>query len=135
MQRLDNLFLTVGLVFFLTSCSQSSDLEYDSSEDSYLSEEESDGDSEVDEVFEDGTYSASVDYYNPETGYTSTYSLDIEVVDNEVTTIYFPNDGYLDDDHIWPSELDASGYVVIDGEDGKTYAVQILKFIFIGLRS
>jgi len=126
MQRLDNLFLIVGLVFFLTSCSQSNDLVSDSNDDSYFYEEESDSDSEVDEGFEDGTYSASVDYYNPETGYSSTYSLEVEVVDNEVTTIYFPNDGYLDDDHIWPSELDASGYVVIDGEDGKTYEVQIL---------
>jgi hypothetical protein len=30
-------------------------------------------------VVEDGTYSATVDYYNPETGYSQTYSLDVEV--------------------------------------------------------
>ena len=45
--------------------------------------------------FEDGTYSATVDYYNPTTGYSATYSLTVEVFNNQVTTIYFPNDGYL----------------------------------------
>ena len=74
---------------------------------------------------EDGTYTATVDYYNPSTGYSATYTSDVEVEGGEVTVIYFPNDGYLDDDHIYPSELDDSGYVSIDGEEGKTYDVQI----------
>jgi len=74
---------------------------------------------------EDGTYTAIVDYYNPATDYSATYTLDVEVESGEVTVIYFPNDGYLDDDHIYPSELDDGGYVSIDGEEGKTYDVQI----------
>lgn len=80
---------------------------------------------EDNEGFENGTYSASVEYYNPETGYSTTYTLDVEVEENQVTLIYFPNDGYLDDDHIWPDELDEDGFVSIDGEEGKTYDVQI----------
>ena len=91
--------------------------EYEESSD-YYEEEEKEG-------FEDGTYSATVDYYNPETGYSATYTLDVEVEDNQVTIIYFPNDGYLDDDHIWPDELDADGFVSIEGEEGRTYDVQI----------
>lgn len=75
--------------------------------------------------FEDGSYSATVDYYNPSTGYSATYSLTVEVYNNQVTTIYFPNDGYLDEDHIWPDELDENGFVSIEGEDGKTYDIQI----------
>jgi hypothetical protein len=75
--------------------------------------------------FEDGSYSATVDYYNPSTGYSATYSLTVEVYNNQVTTIYFPNDGYLDEDHIWPDELDENGFVSIEGEDGKTYNIQI----------
>lgn len=75
--------------------------------------------------FEDGTYSANVDYYNPTTGYSASYTLNVEVSNNQVTTIYFPNDGYLDEDHIWPDELDANGFVSIEGEDGKTYDIQI----------
>jgi hypothetical protein len=75
--------------------------------------------------FEDGTYSATVDYYNPSTGYSATYSLNVEVQNNYVTTIYFPNDGYLDQDHIYPDQLDENGFVNIVGEDGKTYAIQV----------
>jgi hypothetical protein len=75
--------------------------------------------------FEDGTYSATVDYYNPSTGYSATYSLSVEVQNNYVTTIYFPNDGYLDQDHINPDQLDDNGFVNISGEDGKSYAIQI----------
>jgi len=91
--------------------------EDDNYEDEYYEEEE--------EGFDDGTYSATVDYYNPETGYSATYTLDVEVEDNQVTIIYFPNDGYLDDDHIWPDYLDENGFVSIDSEDGKTYDIQI----------
>jgi hypothetical protein len=89
-------------------------------------EEEVDIDEEQDEGYEDGTYTANVDYYNPETGYYATYTLEVEIIDNEVTVIYFPNDGYLDEDHIWPTALDSFGYASIDGENGKTYEVQIL---------
>jgi hypothetical protein len=77
------------------------------------------------EGFDDGTYPATVDYYNPHTGYSETYYLDVEVQDNEVTTIYFSNGGYLDDDHIYPEELDDQGFVSIEGEEGKTYDIQI----------
>lgn len=87
--------------------------------------EESDNGYEEPEVLSDGTYSATVDYYNENTGYSATYVLDVEVEDGQVTVIYFPNDGYLDDDHIDPSELDENNYAEIAGEDGKSYQVQI----------
>lgn len=92
--------------------------EDDVDEESYYYEEENDG-------YEDGTYSATVYYHNPETSYSATYTLDVDVEDNEVITIYFPKGGYLDEDHIWPGELDEDGYVLIDGEEGKTYEVYI----------
>ena len=120
------------IVTLLNSCNNSNDSSYDESSNSY--NENSDYDEyeiddyeaeEQEEAFEDGTYSATVDYYNPETGYSATYTLDVEVEDNQVTIIYFPNDGYLDDDHIWPDYLDESGFVSIQGEDGKTYDIQI----------
>jgi major membrane immunogen (membrane-anchored lipoprotein) len=107
-----------------SSNERSSDYYEESSDyDEYEQEEEEYY--EDDEGIEDGTYSATVDYYNPETGYSATYTLDVEVEDNQVTIIYFPNDGYLDDDHIWPDELDEDGFVSIEGEEGKTYDVQI----------
>jgi hypothetical protein len=75
--------------------------------------------------FEDGTHSATVDYYNPETGYSQTYTLDVEVEDCEVVQINFPKGGWLDSDHITPAELDEDGSCNIDGEEGKTYEIQI----------
>ena len=90
-------------------------------------EETSDNDdtSSSDCKYEDGTHSATVDYYNPQTGYTSTYTLDVEVSDCEVVQIEFPNGGWLDSDHITPEELDEDGSCTIDGENGKTYEIQI----------
>ena len=74
---------------------------------------------------EDGTYSADVDYYNPDTGYSATYTLDVEVQDGCVTTIYFPNDGYLDDSHIDATELDDDGNCVIYDDEGREFSIHI----------
>jgi len=62
--------------------------------------------------FEDGTYSA-------------TYTLDVEVEDCQVVQINFPNDGYLDEDHISYADIDENGNASIEGEDGKSYEIQI----------
>ena len=85
-----------------------------SGEDSFSSIESGYSDDIVDEdsyedEIEDGTYSATVDYYNPHTCYSATYTLDVEVENGVVVQINFPNDGYLDDDHITPKALDANG--------------------------
>ncbi|TRX06381.1 hypothetical protein [Flavobacterium gawalongense] len=73
----------------------------------------------------DGTYSATVGYNNPETGYSATYTLDVDVEDCQVIQINFPNDGYLDQDHISAADIDEDGNANVDGEDGKTYEIQI----------
>lgn len=75
--------------------------------------------------FEDGTYSATVNYNNPETAYSATYTLDVDVRDCQVVQINFPNDGYLDDDHISYADIDDDGNADVDGENGKTYQIQI----------
>ena len=75
--------------------------------------------------FEDGTYSATVDYRNSKTGHSATYTLDVDVEDGQVVQINFPNGGYVDDDHISPADLDEDGNASVDGEDSKTYEVQI----------
>ena len=74
---------------------------------------------------DDGTYSANVGYNNPETGYSATYTLDVDVEDCQVVQINFPNDGYLDEDHISAADIDEDGNANVDGEDGKTYDIQI----------
>jgi hypothetical protein len=73
--------------------------------------------------YEDGVHTATVYYTNPETGFSNTYTLDVEVYDCEVIQINFPNGGWLDSDHITPSGLDENGTCTVFGEDGKTYEV------------
>lgn len=75
--------------------------------------------------YDDGTYSASVDYYNPVTGYSATYNLDVEVQDCQIVQINFPNDGYLDEDHISYADIDENGEATVFGEEGKTYNITI----------
>ena len=76
-------------------------------------------------VVEDGIYSATVDYYNPETGYYQTYSLDVEVESCEVVQIDFPSGGWLDSNHISPAELDDNARCTVDGGEGRSYDIQI----------
>ena len=108
------------LVCILLSCGNSNkSQQYNSAED-----EEEYYDNENNGI-EDGTYSADVDYYNPDTGYSATYTLDVEVQDGCVTTIYFPNDGYLDDSHIDATELDDDGNCVIYDDEGREFSIHI----------
>jgi hypothetical protein len=57
----------------------------------------------------DGTYSATVHYHNRDTGYSADYDLEVEVVNGEATTIYWPNGGYSD----------------VDGDPDKKYDIEI----------
>ena len=130
--------VSVLLTTIFASCSSKTEKQsesysssnYDRNSSDYPDEEESNEENEdftssLGCKFEDGTYSATVDYYNPETGYSQTYTLDVEVENCEVVQIDFPNGGWLDSDHITPSELDEDGTCTVYGEDGKTYEIQI----------
>ena len=137
------IYLYFGLCFLLFSCSSKtekkdkentsvnsnssdySDESESNNEDENNSENENSSDNDNGCKYEDGTHSATVDYNNPETGYSQTYTLDVEVQDCQVVQINFPNDGYLDEDHISPADIDESGNASVDGEDGKTYEIQI----------
>lgn len=76
--------------------------------------------------YQNGSHLAQVDYYNPETGYSATYTLYVEIEDNYIVQINFPNDGWLDDDHITPEMLDEAGTCTIYGEEGKSYEIRLL---------
>ena len=82
-------------------------------------------DEDGNEVYPDGTYCADVDYYNPDTGTNSTYSLNVEVENNEVTVIHWPNGGWLDDSHFTPEELDSTGSCSFTSDKGYEYTIQI----------
>jgi hypothetical protein len=74
---------------------------------------------------DDGIYKANVSYYNPETAYSTRYTLDVEVEDCYVIKIKFPQGGWLDKDHITPDELDSDKTVRIKGERGRIYDIEI----------
>ena len=76
--------------------------------------------------YPDDTYNAIVEYYNPNTGKSRTYTLDVDVSNNSVTVIYFSNGGRLDEDHIISGgELDSYGVTEIETENGYIYTVTI----------
>jgi len=114
-----------------SSSSSNDDNSFQSSSSNYSNEDNNEESNEENNEysngckFEDGTYSATVDYNNPETGYSATYTLDVEVQDCQIVQINFPNDGYLDEDHISYADIDEDGNATVDGEDGKTYEIQI----------
>lgn len=77
------------------------------------------------DAYPDGTYCANIDYYNPDTGTRSTYTLNVEVESHELTVIHWSNGGWLDSSHFNPEKLDSSGSCSFTTFDGNQYDVQI----------
>ena len=75
--------------------------------------------------FSDGSHSATVGYYNPDTGFQNEYTLDVIVEDCQVIEIDFPKGGWLDDTHIDPEELDDNGEAELTHDRGHEWTVQI----------
>ena len=72
--------------------------------------------------YQDGTYCAEIEYYNPSTGTRNSYNLDVEVENGELTLIHWPNNGWLDDSHFSPTDI-TSGECGFISDRGNTYAV------------
>lgn len=131
-----NLILfAITSIFSLYSCSEKKESQednptisnnehrYQSNQDEIVEDENPNDDLSC--KYQDGSYDATVDYYNPETGYSATYTLVVEVQDCQIVQINFPNDGYLDEDHITYADIDENGEAYVYGEGGKTYEIQI----------
>jgi hypothetical protein len=73
----------------------------------------------------DGTHDADVNYYNPKTGRSSKYSLEVQVEDCKVIQINFPNGGYLDDSHISPTKINWNGDAKVKDDKGIIYKIHI----------
>jgi hypothetical protein len=80
--------------------------------------------SETDE-YSDGTYCADVEYYYSETGTRSNYTLLVEIENNELVKINWPNGGWLDDSHFSPPSIE-SGSANFTSDKGVEYKVTIL---------
>ena len=82
---------------------------------------------QTDQGFEDGTYCAEVDYYNPNTSTHSSYDLEVEVEGNEVVRLNFGNGGWLDTDYFDPEELDSDGKCTIVSDRNYEYSIQLVE--------
>ena len=61
----------------------------------------------------------------PTTGTRSTYTLNVEVENNEVIVIHWSNGGWLDSSHFTPEALDSSGSCSFTSDKGYEYDIQI----------
>lgn len=81
------------------------------------------------DIYPDGKYLADVEYYNPNTGTTSNYSLKVKVRNNKVHEIEFDNGGWLDDDHFYPEKL-KRGSATIETDKGYEYKIILLEYLY-----
>lgn len=75
--------------------------------------------------YEDGVYCAEVEYYYSGTGTRSTYVLEVEVKNNELTMIHWPSGGWLDDSHFYPPDI-SEGFADFESDKGVEYKVEII---------
>jgi hypothetical protein len=73
-----------------------------------------------------GKYCAEVWYVNKQSGTNSNYSLLVDVQNEKVVCIYWPQGGHLDTDHFTASAIPEEGKSVINTYDGKIYEVLIV---------
>lgn len=79
---------------------------------------------ENEDGYSDGTYCAEIEYYYSKTGTRSTYTLEVEIEDNELTIIHWPNGGWLDDSHFYPPDI-SDGFAEFESDEGVEYSVEI----------
>lgn len=76
-------------------------------------------------AYPDGEYCASVAYSNDNTGYSSSYTLTVQVEDGKLTQIDWPNGGWLDDSHFDPPDVESDGSCSFTADDDRTFNIQI----------
>ena len=120
MKKLHLVFLLMGFLI-VQSCKNND----------YSSEEISNENYTYDEVvnedvdsYNDNTYCADVEYYNPDTGFRNNYTLNVDVENNEVVKIHFSS-GWLDSSEFSSEALDSNGFCSITCYDGRQFDIQI----------
>lgn len=81
--------------------------------------------SDDDFQYDNGKYCAEVTYYNPNTNTRRTYILNVEVNEKELTKIYWPNGGWLDESHFNPPSVSTQGTCSFSSDRGNGYEVSI----------
>lgn len=106
------------LLLVFISCNQNK-----SKPSSFVSETETEIDQDE---FSDGEYCAEIDYYNPDTGTSSTYTLPVEVENGELIRIEWSNGGWLDSSHFSPPDI-SDGTASFDDDRGREFEVKLLE--------
>jgi hypothetical protein len=76
--------------------------------------------------YPDNKYCADVTYFNPSTGTQSSYRLTVDVENNKVVELDFPNGGKLDQNHFSPAELNEEGDASFTSDKGYDYKIEIV---------
>jgi len=114
------IFLFICLVLACGDASQSSTYKNDDENSSQL-----DGEPKKNGTYADGTYCSDVEYYYSETGTRSNYQLNVDVENNEVVKIHWPNSGWLDEDHFRAESLDGDGSCSFRTDKGVQFSIKI----------
>lgn len=78
----------------------------------------------IDEDYPDGIYDAIIHVYNPNTKHNATYTLEVEVENEELIKIYWNNGGWLDDSHFSPVDI-SEGSASFTDDRGYRYSVEL----------
>jgi hypothetical protein len=102
-----NSFLLINVfiisMFFLVGCNKNIDDQYlQEGNNEYIENEDN---SLEKNSYRDGTYCGEVEYYNPTTGTRKIYDLNVEVENGLLTIIHWPNNGWLDNTHFSPKDI------------------------------
>lgn len=108
------------IFFFFIQCKSSSNDEVKENKFSVV-----DVESAEDGSYSDGQYCAEVEYSNPETGTNSTYTLVVEIENDKLTVIHWPNGGWLDSTHFIPPDI-LEGQASFTSDAGILYNITIL---------
>lgn len=112
-----NKILILLLILATVSC-KNKNRSYSNSSSSYSNYEDNE------DGYADGTYCAEIEYFYSKTGTRSTYTLEVEIENNELVIIHWPNGGWLDDSHFYPPDI-SDGYADFESDEGVEYTVEI----------
>ncbi|QQM25639.1 hypothetical protein [Elizabethkingia sp. M8] len=130
------IFLITAIAVLCSSCGKEKSIsnaeDFDMAEventSSQENEESTQEDMEIsnEDELEDGTYPANIDYYNPNTGQSSTYTLDVKVRNGRLVEIEWENGGWLDESHFTAPNI-SDGTASFTDDEGREFTVTIAK--------
>lgn len=78
-----------------------------------------------DKVYENGTYCATIEYFNPDTEANSTCNLSVEVQNNELVHINSCDCNWADKSQFVATKLDETGSAIFTGNKSSEFTITI----------